>query len=145
MLLQFPSSTMKLLPLLLLCLTTLLPAEDRVALVIGNNAYESAESLRNPRNDAAVLGGVLEGAGYQVTSLFDGDARQMARALLRFCQDHQGAESALFFYAGHGIEVGGQNYLLPVDAELREQADLKLETLPLREVLEQLAQAQIRL
>ncbi len=120
-------------------------AADRVALVIGNNAYEHATKLTNPRNDADAVAASLTEAGYTVTPVRDGDVRAMVRALSRFCEASKGAESALFFFAGHGIEVDGQNFLLPVDAELAEKADLQLESLPLQKVLDQLGSAGIRL
>lgn len=131
--------------LLFSLLTSILVAQERVALLIGNNAYENAVPLRNPRSDATALQKTLEAAGYNVTIVLDGGTRDMTRALGRFCEAHKGAESVVFFYAGHGIEVEGENYLLPVDSSLEEKADLGLETLPLRDVMEQLAKARIGL
>ncbi len=120
-------------------------AQERHALVIGNNAYQNAPTLQNPKNDAAAVAERLENAGYQVTTANDADVRGMLRALSTFCDGARNAESALFFYAGHGIEVRGENYLLPIDAELAEEVDLSLEALSLKKVLEDMGKSGAKL
>lgn len=115
--------------------------QDRVALVIGNNAYEQAKELYNPKRDAQSIASALTKAGYDVTTVLDGGNRDMVRALSRFCSNHKNAESAIFYFAGHGMEVEGQNYLIPVDAYLEEKADLNLETLALKDVMDQMDDA----
>jgi len=117
----------------------------RHALVFGNGAYEHAEVLRNPANDAEAVAAALRTAGWEVTERRDRGVREMLRDLREFCESAAGSEAALFFFAGHGMEVGGRNYLLPVDAQLREEDDLHLETLALDKVLADLAAARIRL
>lgn len=119
--------------------------QDRVALVIGNNAYQQAKELYNPTRDAQSVSSALKTAGYSVTTVLDGDNREMVRALSRFCSNHKNAESAVFYFAGHGMEVEGQNYLIPTDANLEEKADLKLETLALQDVMEQMENANMGL
>ncbi len=135
-----------LLSLVVACLTVAVcGASDRVALIIGNNDYTHASKLFNPVNDAAALESALKQSGYRVTKVLNADGRAMDLALQSFCERNQGAESALFFFAGHGMEIDGVNYLIPTDAELRERSDLRRETLPLETVLKDLSAAQIRL
>ena len=99
-------------------------AEKRVALVIGNAAYQNATPLRNPVNDASALGASLERLGFQVHLGTDLDLAEM-RALIRdFGVAARDADMGLFFYAGHGLQVAGRNYLLPVDATLESETDL---------------------
>ena len=94
---------------------------ERVALVIGNNAYANTVPLRNPVRDAQAIAGVLETAGYQVIRTNDADVRGLLRALSGFTDQAREAEAAVFYYAGHGVEVKGENYLLPIDAKLEEE------------------------
>ena len=117
------------------------PAAERVALVIGNNAYEHAVPLANPINDAAAVGRRLQQAGYEVIGVRDGDVRAMRRGLARFVERGAEAETAVFFFAGHGIQVDGRNYLLAVDAQLDHVADVAVETLPLEAVLAEMQRA----
>ncbi|HXE69685.1 MAG TPA: caspase family protein [Hyphomicrobiaceae bacterium] len=113
-------------------------AEKRVALVIGNSAYQNTGELRNPSNDAADVTAALARLGFQVTDGRDLDKRAMERAIRQFGLSLEGADVALFFYAGHGIQVGGQNHLIPVDARLASEGDVDFETLPLSLVLKQM-------
>jgi uncharacterized caspase-like protein len=110
-------------------------AEKRVALVIGNGAYAHAPKLMNPPNDAADIAVVLRGLDFQVVeatdvskSAFDLKLREFARAL-------QEAHTALFFYAGHGMQVAGKNYAVPTDARLENATDLQVETVDIDQVL----------
>ncbi|MEM7698128.1 MAG: SUMF1/EgtB/PvdO family nonheme iron enzyme [Verrucomicrobiota bacterium] len=125
-------------------------AAERVALVIGNGAYQ-IKPLPNPPNDAEAVAEMLRGGGYEVTELRDATAAEMGVALRQFAAKGAESEAAVFYFAGHGFEVGGANYLAPVDVELaiddglneEELAAaldyaLERETLPLREVLGQL-------
>ncbi len=121
---------------------------QRHALVIGNGAYEYAKRLPNAPNDATDVAAALKKAGWEVTAVRDAGVKEMLRGLRVFCESASGAEAALFFYAGHGMEVKGANYLLPVDAELAEadgEDALQLETLALDKVLRSMAGAGIRL
>src|SRR5262245_30380463 len=113
-------------------------AEKRVALVIGNSAYQNTSELRNPSNDAADMAAALARLGFQVTDGRDLDKRAMERTIRQFGLALEGADIALFFYAGHGIQVGGQNHLIPVDARLASEGDVDFETLPLSLVLKQM-------
>jgi hypothetical protein len=113
-------------------------AEKRVALVIGNSAYQNTGELRNPSNDATDMTAALRRLGFEVTDGRDLDKRAMERAIRQFGLSLEGADIALFFYAGHGIQVGGQNHLIPVDARLASEGDVDFETLPLSLVLKQM-------
>jgi len=113
-------------------------ADKRVALVIGNSAYQNTSELRNPSNDASDIASALTRLGFQVTDGRDLDKRAMERTIRQFGLALEGADIALFFYAGHGIQVGGQNHLIPVDARLGSEGDVDFETLPLSLVLKQM-------
>lgn len=97
----------------------------RVALVIGNGNYGTEQDrLINPPNDARAIGEKLEGLGFEVITGVDRDMRGMRDGLRAFDRAMEGAETALFFYAGHGMEYRGRNYLFPVDAELESESDI---------------------
>ncbi len=102
-------------------------AGRRVALVIGNAAYQRTPTLDNPRNDATDMAAALKKRGFQVIEGFDLDKAAFDRKVRDFATALQGAETGVFFYAGHGIQVSGQNYLVPVDAELESAAALDFE------------------
>ena len=108
---------------------------DRLALVMGNSAYTAVSPLPNPQNDAADVGAALARLGFDVTTLLDGDRAGMDEALRAFARRSVGASAALIFYAGHGMEVDGVNYLLPVDARLESDTDVEYETVDLDRVL----------
>ena len=97
-------------------------ADQRVALVIGNSAYQHTPRLENPKNDATDMAAVLKQLGFQVIDGFDLDKTAFERKVRDFSVALRTAEVGLFFYAGHGLQVGGQNYLVPVDAKA-ETAD----------------------
>jgi uncharacterized caspase-like protein len=113
-------------------------AEARVALVIGNSAYRHTARLPNPINDAKDLGAALVGLGFEVSEAIDLDKRGLDDALRAFANRSATANVALVFYAGHGLQVSGQNYLLPVDARLESERDLDFETIRLEMILRQL-------
>lgn len=106
-------------------------ASKRVALVIGNSAYENATALKNPRNDAEDLSAKLKSLGFEVVSGFDLDSRGMRDKVREFGQQLRGAEVAMFFYAGHALQVNGRNYLAPVNTDIRNESDLDFETIPM--------------
>jgi hypothetical protein len=112
--------------------------EKRVALVIGNSAYQNTPSLANPRNDATEMGKVLKRIGFDVDVVVDATKPQMDQALRRFGNNLAGAIAAVFYYAGHGIQVDGINYILPVDATLSTERDLSWEVSDLTTVLKQM-------
>ena len=116
-------------------------AAERVALVIGNGAYGGEVSpLRNPGNDARAVAGKLRGLGFAVVQGLDLDEDAFWSKVEEFAAKTKGAEAALLFYAGHGVQVDGENYLIPVDAgSLESKADLRRATLKLDDVLEMMA------
>jgi len=101
--------------------------QKRVALVIGNSAYRHARKLENPRNDAADVSAALKKLGFQVIEGFDLDKAALDAKVRAFTEALKGADVGLFFYAGHGLHVSGQNFLVPVDAELTAVSALDLE------------------
>ena len=124
--------------LVLLLGATNAEAGKRVALVMGNGAYAHAPVLANPASDARAMAAALERLGFDVELGVDLDLAGMRRAVLAFARKLQGADMALFFYAGHGLQVNGQNYLLPVDATIGSEADLDFSAMPARLVLDQM-------
>ena len=117
--------------LLLVMLAAPALAAPRVALVIGNASYAHAPALANPLNDAADIGASLRRLGFSVTRLDNADYAALRRGLQEFTRTASGAEVAVVFYAGHGIEVDQRNYLVPVDARLASDHDVEFETVPL--------------
>ncbi|WP_018645879.1 caspase family protein [Bradyrhizobium huanghuaihaiense] len=111
-------------------------AEKRVALVIGNSAYKSVPKLGNPANDAGLIGGMLKKAGFDTVDVRqDLSAPEMRKALREFGTRTRDADVAVIYYAGHGMEVDGTNYLIPTDAALETDADVYDEALPIDRVL----------
>lgn len=106
-------------------------AEKRVALVIGNSAYKFAPTLANPINDASDMAEKLRGLGFEVVSGHDLDLSGVRHTVRDFVSRLDGADIALFYYAGHGLQVNGENYLAPVDAKLSSAIDLDFETVPM--------------
>ncbi len=103
-------------------------AAKRVALVIGNSNYENVTDLSNPANDANMMEQALISVGFEVIKFTDLDQRGMKQAMLEFGRKlKQGADASMFFYAGHGIEVDGRNYLVPTDSNTqgKEEADIQ--------------------
>jgi hypothetical protein len=90
----------------------------RVALVVGNSAYVHAGTLANPKNDATDVAAALRKSGFEVIAALDLDKASFDRKIRDFASALSGAEAGVFFYAGHGMQVSGRNYLVPVDAEL---------------------------
>jgi hypothetical protein len=110
----------------------------RVALVVGNAAYEHAVPLRNPRNDAGDLTAKLKALGFEVFGGVDLDRKSLVQALIRFGRAAEQAEVALFFYAGHGLQVDGRNYLVPVDAMVEFAAEIDISLVSLDGVMQQM-------
>jgi uncharacterized caspase-like protein len=108
----------------------------RVALVIGNAGYTAVPSLPNPRADAAAIAGALRQVGFQVVRIEQDLSRdKLIDALRGFAREADTADWALVYYAGHGIEANGTNYLVPIDAKLEIDRDIEYETVPLNQVL----------
>jgi hypothetical protein len=116
-------------------------AADRVALVIGNGDYLRVSKLANPPRDAADIARALERLDFKVTQLKNATAADMRKALVEFGRAAEGSAMAVVFYAGHGMEAGGENWLIPIDAELRSDADVESETVSLRSVSLQVSKA----
>jgi formylglycine-generating enzyme required for sulfatase activity len=111
-------------------------AEKRVALVFGNSAYQNVALLSNPANDAGAMAAMLKGAGFDVVTLKrDLKANEMRRALRDFSDEVRDADVAIVYYAGHGVEIEGINYLIPVDAVLERDIDAYDEAIPLDRIL----------
>src|SRR5215218_4854856 len=111
-------------------------AEKRVALVIGNSSYLNVAPLANPVNDSARIAATLKDAGFDVVdSRRDLPAAETRRALRDFSDRARDADIAVVYYAGHGIEVDGANYLVPVDAKLERDTDVYDEALSLDRIL----------
>ena len=117
--------------------------EKRVALVIGNAAYPGAGALKNPVNDANDIAAKLKKLGFDVTVRTDMRYRDMLRSLTDFGDKVKEGSEALFFYAGHGMQVKGRNYLIPVDAEIRTEGSVSSEAVDVDQLLDKLSQARL--
>jgi uncharacterized caspase-like protein len=113
-------------------------AEKRVALVVGNSAYKEAGKLANPVNDANEIAAALKAAGFEVILGIDVDKRGFDTKVRNFADLMEGADVAIFFYAGHGLQVAGRNYLIPVDAHLQGERDLDFDAENLDFILKQM-------
>src|ERR1700683_3938734 len=114
---------------------------DRVALIIGNSSYVYAPELNNPRNDAQAIGDALE--KLQFSSMVETDlaCQRMEDVLDQFFEAIQSAHAALFYFAGHGLQVDGENYLIPIDSELTTKLHLRRRAFSLNEILETMEQS----
>ena len=119
---------------------TLAPAaaDKRVALIIGNSTYQHAPTLANPGNDAGDMAAKLRTLGFEVVDGIDLRKRDMEKRIRAFADLLAGADVGLFYYAGHGLQVDGRNFLAPIDAELRSESDLDFEAVELDLVLKQM-------
>jgi hypothetical protein len=118
-------------------------AQNRYALVIGNGAYKNIARLSNPANDAADMKGALEGLGFSVDMVQNGSLEQMEDAVIRL-KNHLGQAKdsyGFFFYAGHGVQSDSNNYLIPVDADIKSESFLKTKALVMQNVLDELQAA----
>ena len=120
-------------------------ADGRVALVVGNSAYTHIGRLPNPDNDAADISAALRRLGFEVTTEFDADRVELTEALRAFTRRSAGADVSLVFYAGHGIEMDGVNYLVPVGARLERDVDVRFETVTVDDLLVSTSGASLRL
>src|ERR1700761_7967247 len=141
----------------LFCLILIIPlfthstpaqAEKRVALVVGNSAYQNVARLDNPTNDASLMASTLKDLGF--TLVGDGAQLNLEKAALdlavqRFGKQLQGADVALFYYAGHGVQVRGSNYLVPVNANPTREADVDFQMMDINLVLDQMQGSGTRL
>jgi len=141
---------LKPIPVLLLVFTIAasLPAQQntvppKFALVIGNGAYTNLGSLANPANDANDISAVLQGLGFTVDKIVNGDLDQMENAVIRLKNRLSTSEDSygFFFYAGHGVQSGGENYLIPVDANIPDENFLRNRAVSVQAVLDELNDA----
>lgn len=123
-------------------------AESRLALVIGQSAYKSVPALPNPANDAKAMSQLLTDAGFTVTSASDLSQDEMRARVSEFAGEvaAKGADTvALVFYAGHGLQIDGENYLVPVDVDPKREADIPLQAVRLNDILNTLASVPSRM
>src|SRR5215831_14138363 len=121
------------------------PAERRVALVIGNAAYQHTAPLKNSAHDAQDVARVLKDLQFQVILKTDTTLDAMADAIFEFGERLKGGGVGLFYYSGHGMQVKGENYLLPVDVNLVREDDIKRKTINAREILDKMDEAKTTL
>lgn len=130
---------------LLLCLAAILVAAtgpvaaDSKAFIVGNSKYTHTSSLPNPANDAQDLAAKLGSLGYQVTLGLDISRAQFLASFQKFAQSLQADDLALVYFAGHGLQIGGENYLFPVDARVEQEADARRNLVPLNALLADLS------
>jgi len=116
--------------------TTLGKYTNRKALVIGNSQYSQQTPLRNPSSDAAEIARSLEEVGFEVELALDLTRRELGRAITRFSSNAKEADISLFYFAGHGIEIDGRNYLVPIDALMDDPAALEYDVIDLQKAID---------
>ena len=117
--------------------------QKRVALIIGNAKYKGAPELRNPVNDAKAMSNALNALGFEVIEVTDANQKEMNRAIALFGEKLNSGAAALFFYAGHGLQVKGKNYIVPVDAQINGETAVRTETVDMDVVMDQLNAASV--
>jgi uncharacterized caspase-like protein len=113
-------------------------AQDRFALVIGNSQYKTVSPLNNPARDAVAVSALLKQAGFDVTAAQDLNKSDMSRALRSFTRslaDKPDGTVVLIYYAGHGLQVDGENFLVPTDAAIAQESDVAVEAMRLADVM----------
>jgi len=108
----------------------------RLALVVGNDSYQSATPLQNARSDARAVARTLERAGFAVTLKEDLTLKALKEALRGFKEQLSGGDEAVFYYSGHGVQFEGTNYLIPIDLVPQSQEQVADDAVPLQRVLE---------
>ena len=111
----------------------------RVALVVGNSAYRNVPELPNPANDAGDVAAALNRLGFSVTLIANASFEEMRRGLIALGREAAGADMAVMYFAGHGMEISGENWLIPIDAELKKDIDAENEAISLRSVMLQVS------
>lgn len=120
-------------------------AEQRLALVVGNAGY-TANRLANPVNDAELVARALAATGFEIVKLIDADQAALRRAVIEFARRLRGSDSVgLFYYAGHAVQVDGENYLIPVGADIKEAAEVPIAAVSLGELLKAMERAESQL
>ena len=123
--------------------TSVAPAQ-KIALVVGNNAYQYASQLNSPIADAVDVSRILDSSGFKTLKLTDANQSQMANAINTFGIASRSADICLFYFSGHGIELNGANYLVPANGRLRDYSDLETQMIPLNSLLNALRQTGVR-
>jgi formylglycine-generating enzyme required for sulfatase activity len=130
---------------IILCLFLLLPtiswAEQRVALVIGNSDYKKITPLRNPSNDAKDMAIALRSLDFEVTEKINLNRQQMAKAIYQFGKKLGKGVTGLFYYAGHGVQVEGRNYLIPLNAVIKDKDEVRYESINVERILHKMKSA----
>jgi uncharacterized caspase-like protein len=116
-------------------------AQSRVALVVGNGTYQKVPALPNPLHDAQDVSDALKRLGFTVNTVTDADFDTFRRSLLEFGRRAQKADMAVFYYAGHGVEINGDNWLLPIDVALKHEIDASAEAIDLRSAMQAVSSA----
>jgi uncharacterized caspase-like protein len=112
-----------------------------VALIIGNSAYEHLTPLANPEADADAIENLFDELGFETYDATDADLKKLRRTIDRFIEDAEGVDVALIYYAGHGVEAGGENYLVPVDADVSSLDEAAEKLVPLGDIMRRLREA----
>lgn len=131
------SSALAIVALLLTLAAHTSVAAERVALVIGNASYPE-DPLDNPVNDARAMSARLSDFGFEMTTVLDADLKAMQRAVLSFTAALEPRSTAVVFYAGHGVQANGRNYLMPVDAQATAERELRFEAVNMNDILEEI-------
>ena len=116
-----------------------------MARVVGNSTYAHIGRLPNPDNNARDMSAALRRLGFEVTTELDADRVELTEALRAFTRQGAGADVSLVFYAGHGIEMDGVNYLVPVDGHVERDVDVRFETVTVDDLLVSMSGASLRL
>jgi len=116
-------------------------AQSRIALVIGNGTYQKVPALPNPLHDAQDVSDALKRLGFAVNTVTDADFDTFRRSLLEFGRRALKADMAVFYYAGHGVEINGDNWLLPIDVALKHEIDASAEAIDLRSAMQAVSSA----
>ncbi|MFV2034820.1 MAG: caspase domain-containing protein, partial [Halocynthiibacter sp.] len=124
----------------LLIIALLLPSAalsaERIALVIGMAQYRNIVTLKNTVNDARAIAGALDSVGFKVTEAIDKPLDELKAMMADFAFRAETAELALIYFAGHGVEVEGENFLIPIDADVKTNADIQRQSVSLRDFLQ---------
>ena len=114
---------------------------SRLALVIGNGDYQHEPTLTNPVNDATDIAAALKKLGFQVILKRNAKRRAMIRAVQDFGEKLSRHDVGLFYYSGHGLQTRGENFLVPIDAQIKSTADIEFESVPANRILRQMEKA----
>ncbi len=120
--------------------------EKRQALIIGNSSYKHAATLKNPQNDAELIAASLRKTGFTVTLLINASQSEMKRAMRNFGRTLRASNAiGLFYYAGHGVQVKGENYLIPIDANIVDETEVEIESINVNAFLQTMESARSRM